>query len=62
VEKGREEGRQEGRAEILLRLMTRKFGALSAEQRRRIERADGETLLRWSEQLLFAESPEDALR
>jgi predicted transposase YdaD len=61
-EEGRQEGRQEGQAELLSRLMTRKFGALTAEQRRRIEQADGETLLRWSERLLFANSPDEALR
>ncbi|MGZ8247262.1 Rpn family recombination-promoting nuclease/putative transposase [Methylomagnum sp.] len=66
MEKGREEGllkgRQEGQAEVLLRLMARKFGSLTTGQRRRIRRADGETLLRWSEQVLFAETPDEALR
>ena len=41
--------------------MTRKFGPLTATQRRRVEAANGETLLRWSEQLLFAETVENAL-
>lgn len=74
MEKGREEGRQEGKregwqegkqegqAELLLLLMTRKFGTLSAEQRRRVEQADGDALLRWSERLLFARSADEALR
>lgn len=62
IEKGRQEGRQEGQVEILLRQMSRKFGALTAGQRRRIEQADAETLLRWSEQLLFAQTPDEALR
>ena len=61
MQEGRQEGRQEGQREILLRLMTRKFGVLTVEQQRQIYQADGETLLRWSEQLLFAASAEEAL-
>jgi len=61
-QKGRQEGRQEGQQELLLRLMTRKFGTLTAKQRKRIQQADGETLLRWSEQVLFATTPDEALR
>lgn len=59
---GRQEGRQEGQQEVLLRQMTRKFGSLTPAQRRLIQQADGETLLRWSEQLLFAATAEEALR
>jgi predicted transposase YdaD len=62
IEKGRQEGRQEGQADLLLRLMTRKFGPLTTQQRRRIEQADEATLLRWSEQVLFATTPDEALR
>jgi flagellar biosynthesis/type III secretory pathway protein FliH len=61
-QKGRQEGRQEAQQDVLLRLLARKFGKLSAEQRRRIANADGETLLRWSEQLLFAATADEALR
>ncbi|MEI7866416.1 MAG: DUF4351 domain-containing protein [Candidatus Methylumidiphilus sp.] len=60
-QEGKQEGRQEGQREILLRLMTRKFGVLTVVQQRQIYQADGETLLRWSEQLLFAASAEEAL-
>ena len=42
--------------------MTRKFGELTPAQRRRIRQADGETLLRWSEQVLFAGTAEEVLR
>jgi hypothetical protein len=66
IEQGRQQGlfigRQKGQAELLLRLMTRKFGPLSKKHRRFIERADGDTLLRWSEQVLFATTPDEALR
>jgi predicted transposase/invertase (TIGR01784 family) len=61
-QKGRQEGRQEERQDLLLRQMTRKFGTLTAKQRTRIRQADGETLLRWSEQVLFATTAEEALR
>jgi flagellar biosynthesis/type III secretory pathway protein FliH len=43
---GRQEGRQEGEQTVLLRLLIRKFGDLTPAQRRRIQRADSETLLR----------------
>jgi len=61
-EEGRLEGRQEERRALLSRLLKRKFGSLTPAQRRRIEQAGGEELLRWTEQVLFAESAEDALR
>ncbi|MFM8332882.1 MAG: Rpn family recombination-promoting nuclease/putative transposase [Candidatus Methylumidiphilus sp.] len=61
-EEGREEGKYEGQRELLLRQINRKFGPPTAQQRRRVKQADGETLLRWSEQMLFAESVEEALR
>lgn len=60
--KGRQEGRQEGRKEMLLRLLSRKFGLPTPRQRRLVECADRETLLRWSEQVLFAATTEEALR
>jgi flagellar biosynthesis/type III secretory pathway protein FliH len=61
-QKGRQEGRQKGQRDLLLRQMARKFGTLTVNQRKRIQQADGETLLRWSEQVLFATTPDEALR
>jgi predicted transposase/invertase (TIGR01784 family) len=61
-QEGLRKGRMEGQAEVLLRLMARKFGVVTPEQRRRIAQADGETLLRWSEQVLFATTVDEALR
>jgi predicted transposase YdaD len=67
-QEGRLEGKQEGRLEgklegvqlgeatILLRQIELKFGAISEQDRRRIESADAETLLKWSERVLTAES------
>jgi flagellar biosynthesis/type III secretory pathway protein FliH len=62
-QKGLAIGEQKGQRDILLRQMIRKFGTLTAQQRQRIQQqVDGETLLRWSEQVLFATTPEEALR
>ena len=52
------EGEQRGEAKILLRLLELKFGALPTERRSKIESADAETLLTWSERMLSAESLE----
>jgi hypothetical protein len=57
----RQEGRQEGEALILQRLMRLKFGELPEETRRRIESADADTLLTWSERILTAERIEDVI-
>ena len=57
----RQEGRQEGEALILQRQMRLKFGELPEEARRRIESADADTLLAWSERILTAERIEDVI-
>lgn len=57
---GIEKGMQQGEAIILLRQMTRKYGAdVATAYRERIEQADASTLEEWSERLLFAEKAED---
>ncbi len=53
---GKLEGVQLGEATILLRQIELKFGAISEQDRRRIESAEAETLLKWSERVLTAES------
>ena len=59
LEQGLEKGRQYGEAAVLLRLVERKFGAEAAERHReRIEQADAETLLEWSERILAADNVE----
>jgi hypothetical protein len=55
-QEGRQEGRQEGEAAILLRQIDRKFGPPSELVRKRISSADPETLLRWSDRILTADS------
>jgi predicted transposase YdaD len=51
-EEGREEGRRQGEAEVLVRLLTQRFGTLSAEVHARINAADRETLQVWSARVL----------
>lgn len=60
-QEGEQKGRQEAQREVLIRQLTRKFGALTPAQQKRVQQADGETLLRWSEQVLFAATAEEAL-
>ena len=63
VQDGRLEGRQEGEAAVLLRLIERKFGPEAAEaHRERIEQADAETLLEWSEYFVTADHVEAVFR
>ena len=56
---GRQEGVRTGGSRVLMHQMTLKFGELSDEVRQKIESADEETLLRWSERLLDAKTVED---
>jgi hypothetical protein len=59
LDQGRKEGRQEGEATVLLRQIELKFGPPDAASRNRVESADAETLLRWSERILTAGSLEE---
>ncbi|MFB4202423.1 hypothetical protein KBTX_02528 [wastewater metagenome] len=61
MEQGMRQGMQRGEAAVLIRLMERRFGALAPVHRERIEAADAETLLEWSERILTATRPEDVL-
>jgi len=58
IEQGIEQGKRQGEAEVLLRQLERKFGPASATLRQRIQEADAETLLHWSERILTADTPE----
>lgn len=55
------QGMQQGEAQLLIRQLTRKFGELPEVVRQRIESADADTLLEWSERVLSASSLEDVL-
>ena len=63
LEEGRQEGRQEGRrlgkAELLKELASRRFGDLPPWALERLDRADLETLDRWSGHILDAKRLED---
>ncbi|MEN7343902.1 MAG: hypothetical protein AAAFM81_13210 [Pseudomonadota bacterium] len=43
-----------GEADLLLRMLTLRFGELSGEIKNRVRQADGETLLRWGERFVTA--------
>lgn len=62
MQQGRQEGRQEGEAEVLLRLMSMKFGQVPEDKKRLVESADSEKLLRWSERILTAKSLDEVLQ
>ena len=51
---GLQEGLQEGEATVLLRQIELKFGPPDAAVRKRVQSADAETLLHWSERILTA--------
>ena len=61
IQEGREEGRQQGEASMLLRLLQLKFGDVPEAVRQKIERADAQTLLAWSERVLTAASLEQVI-
>ena len=62
IRKGWQQGHQGGEARILLRLVTLKVRPPSDAVRERIETADAETLLAWSERILTAQCLDDVLR
>jgi flagellar biosynthesis/type III secretory pathway protein FliH len=59
LQKGVQQGVQEGEAAMLLRLITAKFGSPTEAVRARVEGADSETLLLWSERILTASTIDD---
>lgn len=65
IEEGRQEGRleglQHGEARVLTALLRLRFGELPTAAQHRIEQADAETLLRWSERVLTAQSLSEVL-
>ncbi len=66
-EKGREEGRQEGAhdgaARVLLRLIARRFGdEACASVRSRVDAADLDAIMAWSDRILTAGSLDDVFR
>ena len=61
IQQGMQQGMQEGEARVLLRQLALRFGELPEDVRSRVADADADTLLRWSEQVLTADTIEDVL-
>ena len=61
MQQGMQQGMQEGEARVLLRLLAQRFGELPEDVRSRVADADADTRLRWSEQVLTADTIEDVL-
>lgn len=61
VEQGIQQGVKRGETAMLMRLLARRFGELPEDVRREIEAADAETLLRWSDRVLTAQTLEEVL-
>jgi predicted transposase/invertase (TIGR01784 family) len=61
IQQGIDLGRKQGEEAVLLRLIERRFGRPSDAVRSRIQAADAETLLDWSERILTADSIDAAL-
>jgi hypothetical protein len=61
-QRGEQRGVQKGEALVLLCQMRLKFGAIPEDVRRRVERADADTLLIWSERVLTANSIDELVR
>ncbi|MEO5379050.1 MAG: DUF4351 domain-containing protein [Magnetococcus sp. DMHC-6] len=59
IQIGEQKGEQRGKADMLLRLLTRRFGTLSASLQERVNAADTETLELWSDLVLDARSLAD---
>jgi predicted transposase YdaD len=58
-QEGRQEGRQQGETALLERLLSRRFGPLSAETRNRLASSTLEQLGQWADNILDAKSLED---
>ncbi len=56
---GKAEGRAEGEALVLKRLMQLKFGPIPENYQDKIQQADADTLLLWSERVLTAATMQD---
>ncbi len=61
MQQGMRQGLQQGEARVLTRQLQLKFGELPEEVRKRIEQADEQTLLAWSERVLTASRLDEVL-
>ena len=61
IQQGNEQGLRQGEARVLGSLLQLRFGALPPAARERMAAADAETLLRWSERVLTAQTLDEVL-
>lgn len=50
---------KEGQTNILLKLLELKFGNVSSDHHKKVQGADSDTLMKWSERLLTANTMEE---
>ncbi|MCA1792037.1 MAG: DUF4351 domain-containing protein [Thioalkalivibrio sp.] len=62
LEKGVERGIRQGEAQMLLRQLSLRFGNLPDSVQARVESADADTLLQWSERILTATTLDEVFR
>ncbi len=62
IEQGLHRGQQEGEYRLLLKLLQRKFHAISETYQQKIQCADAETLLIWGERILDANNLDDIFK
>ena len=55
----RQEGRQEGESAVLLRLLTRRFGALGEAESERVRKANSAELEQWADNIFDARTLDD---
>ena len=56
MREGIQKGMQKGELNVLLRLLTRRFGPLDSATEQRLQQASSEELERWADNILDAES------
>ena len=59
---GMQQGKHQDEAQILLRQPSLRFVEIPADKKRLVESADTESLMRWSERILFANSLDEVLQ
>jgi hypothetical protein len=62
LEQGVKKGIRQGEAQVLLRQLALRFGNLPQGTGEQVESADADTLLRWSERILTAETLDEVFR
>ena len=62
MQQGFQRGTLEGERALLKRLLTRRFGEVPSQCFERIENADADSLLKWSDNIIDAKAPEDIFK